>query len=92
VEEAPGVRARVVEVNGARWALVEYAPSAGRDEWCHVGHRGYVLEGGIHYEFEDEREPLLAIAGHGFELPAGVGHMGRNHHPGRTTLFVIDEA
>jgi mannose-6-phosphate isomerase-like protein (cupin superfamily) len=91
VEEGPGVRVRALPIAGQRWALVEYEPSAGRDVWCREGHRAYVVEGAIHYEFEDGREPLAAVAGQGFYLPAGTGHKGRNHHFERTRLFVVDD-
>jgi quercetin dioxygenase-like cupin family protein len=90
VEEAPGVRAKPMEVAGSRWAIVEYAPSAGRSEWCHEGHYGFVLEGVIHYELEGGAEPLSIAAGQAFFLPSGQGHRGRNHHPDTTRLFVID--
>jgi hypothetical protein len=91
VQEAPGVRTCALEVAGQRWALVEYDPGAGRDEWCRAGHHAFVIHGGIHYEFEDGRTPLSAVAGQGFHLPAGIGHKGRNHHFERTRLFVIDD-
>lgn len=91
VEEGPGVRVRALTVAGARWALVEYEPGAGRDEWCRDGHRAYVVDGAIQYEFEDGRDPLAAVAGQGFYLPGGLGHKGRNHHFERTRLFIIDD-
>lgn len=52
-EEAPGVRARSEHVLGQRWAIVEYAEGTARREWCIDGHRGFVLEGEIEYEFDD---------------------------------------
>ncbi len=91
VEEAPGVRAKAVEVGGARWALVEYDPGSGRPEWCRDGHRGFVLSGAIRYEFDDGQEPLALTEGHGFLLPAGPGHRGYNHQPETTRLFIIDD-
>jgi len=50
--EADGVRALVRDVDGKRWAVVDYAPGSGRPEWCSVGHLGFVLSGEIEYEFE----------------------------------------
>ena len=91
VDEAPGVRAKVVTVAGTRWALVEYEPGCGRPEWCVEGHRGYVVSGAIHYEFDDGQEPLALTAGHGFFLPAGQAHRGYNHQPKVTRLFVVDD-
>jgi quercetin dioxygenase-like cupin family protein len=91
VEEAPGVRAKPVEVAGARWALVEYAPGAGRPEWCHEGHRGHVVSGAIRYEFDDGQPALTASAGQGFLLPGGQGHRGKNDGNEAALLVVIDD-
>jgi EutQ-like cupin domain len=94
-DDAPGIRAREMEVSGARWATVEYTPGASRAEWCEEGHRGYVLAGEIEYEFDDGREPLRAGEGDAFLLPhapLGAGaHRGRNLAPGPTRLFLIDD-
>jgi hypothetical protein len=94
-DDAPGIRAREVDVGGARWAIVEYGAGAGREEWCEEGHRGYVLNGEIQYEFDDGREPLRASEGDAFRLPPaelGSGaHRGRNPATGPTRLFLIDD-
>lgn len=91
-EEAPGVRARVMKVEGARWAMVEYAEGAGRPEWCPDGHRGIVLRGRIRYEFDDGRDPIEAAEGQALVLPAGISHRGANLGTGSTLLFLIDDA
>ena len=94
-EDAPGIRAREVDVGGARWAVVEYGAGVAREEWCEEGHRGYVLEGEIEYEFDDRRPPLHASEGEAFLLPPatlGAGaHRGRNLAAGPTRLFLIDD-
>ena len=94
-EEAPNIRAREVEVDGARWATVEYGASARREDWCEDGHRGFVVSGGIEYEFDDGRPPLRAAEGEAFLLPpASIGngaHRGRNVAQEATTLFLIDD-
>ena len=91
-DEAPGVSARVAEVEGARWALVEYAPGAARPEWCADGHRGYVVAGAVEYEFDDGREPLRVLAGQAFRLPGGPPeHRGRNAGAEPARLFLIDD-
>ena len=95
-EDAPGIRAREVEVRGARWAIVEYGAVAAREEWCEEGHRGYVVSGEIEYEFDDGSEPLRASEGEAFFLPPappnGGAHRGRNPSEGATVLFLIDDA
>jgi quercetin dioxygenase-like cupin family protein len=91
VEEAPGVRARHVELDGVRWAIVEYAPSGGRPEWCETAHVGYVLGGEIRYDFVDGRAPLVARKGDGFTLPPGAAHRGSNEGSEPALLLVVDE-
>ena len=95
IDDAPGIRAREVEVEGARWATVEYGEEVGREEWCEEGHRGYVVAGEIEYEFDDGREPLRASEGEAFLLPSaplgGGAHRGRNLASGPTQLFLIDD-
>ena len=94
-DDAPGIRAREAEVEGARWAIVQYGEGARREEWCEEGHRGYVVEGEIAYEFDDVREPLRATEGEAFLLPpatlGGGAHRGRNVAQGPTRLFLIDD-
>ena len=91
-DDVPGIRDRAQTVDGARWALVEYAERASREEWCEDGHRGFVLDGEMEYEFSDGRDPLRARKGDAFVLPAGVAHRGRNLAAGPTTMFLIDDA
>ena len=89
--EADGVRALVCNVDAVRWAIVEYAPGAGRPEFCDVGHKGFVISGVIEYEFSSGRT-LVALAGQGFVLPADDPHRGRNSGAETARLLVIDEA
>lgn len=89
-QEADGVRALVREVDGARWAIVEYAPGAGRPEFCEVGHEGFVISGEIEYEFSSGGR-IVASAGQGFVLPTGDPHRGCNRRTATARLLVIDE-
>jgi quercetin dioxygenase-like cupin family protein len=86
----PGVRDREAEVAGTRWALVEYSPGSGREDWCDTPHAGYVLSGAITYSFEDGRDPLVIGSGEAFALPAAPRHRGRNEGAETTRLFLID--
>jgi len=94
-DDAPGIRTREAEVEGARWAIVRYGEGVRREEWCEEGHRGYVVEGEIEYEFDDGREPLRASEGEAFVVPPATlgsgAHRGRNLAPGPTRLFLIDD-
>jgi hypothetical protein len=85
-----GVADQEVMVGDTRWALVEYAPGAGREGWCDTPHSGYVVAGTLVYEFEDGREPLRIGTGEGFALPSAPGHRGRNEGTEPARLFIID--
>jgi hypothetical protein len=89
--EAPGIASHAVDVNGVRWAVVEYQPGVLREEWCEEGHSGYALDGEVTYEFSDRRDPLRVRAGEGFSLPDGSAHRGRAGDRG-ARLFMIDRA
>jgi quercetin dioxygenase-like cupin family protein len=79
-----------VDVGGTRWALVTYAPGAGRADWCETPHSGYLLDGTLTYEFEDGRAPLALHAGDAFALPEHPRHRGRNGGDEPARLFIID--
>jgi quercetin dioxygenase-like cupin family protein len=81
---------REVEVDGTRWALVEYSPGSGRDDWCDVPHSGYVVSGVITYSFDDGGGPLVVGAGEAFVLPPAPRHRGRNEGDEPARLFLID--
>jgi quercetin dioxygenase-like cupin family protein len=86
----PGVLDWEADVNGTRWALVEYSPGSGRRDWCDTPHAGYVVSGTIAYSFEDGREPLAVGPGEAFALPASPRHRGSNDGPEPVRLFLID--
>ncbi len=85
-----GVHDREADVDGTRWAHVEYSPGAGRADWCETPHSGVVLSGTLIYSFEDGREPLVLGPGDGFALPEQPRHRGRNDSTEPTRLFIID--
>jgi len=90
-DDQPDIHSRAVQALGQRWAIVVYEARAAREEWCTDGHRGYVLEGRIEYEFDDGSERLSVEQGQGFFLAAGTGHRGRNPGAEATRLFLIDD-
>jgi len=90
VSHDPGVTDREVEIDDTRWALVEYSPGSGREEWCDTPHSGYVVSGAITYSFEDDRDDLVFAAGDGFTLPVTPRHRGRNEGDEPARLFIID--
>jgi quercetin dioxygenase-like cupin family protein len=90
VSHDAGVLDSEADVAGTRWAHVEYAPGAGRADWCETPHSGVVLSGTLTYSFEDGREPLKLEAGDGFALPEAPRHRGRNDGAEPVRLFLID--
>jgi quercetin dioxygenase-like cupin family protein len=90
VSHDAGVLDSEAEVGGTRWALVEYAPGAGRAEWCETPHSGYVVGGELTYAFEDGRPPLVLRAGEAFALPEAPRHRGRNDGAEPVRLFIVD--
>jgi hypothetical protein len=87
--EAPGIASRALDVNGVRWALVDYDPGVLREEWCLEGHSGLGLDGEVTYEFQDGGEPLALKQGDAFTLADGEAHRGQAG-PGGARLFLID--
>ena len=75
IEDVPGIRAREMHVEGHRWAIVEYAPGAKRQEWCFDGHAGFVI----------------SPNGDAFALSTGRAHRGTNLAEQATRVFVIDD-
>jgi quercetin dioxygenase-like cupin family protein len=91
VPDVPGIRARQKIVSGRRWAVVEYAPGARRQEWCEDGHAGFVLEGEIEFEFAGGEPAMTFRAGDGFALATGTGHRGRCPGDSGVRMFLIDD-
>jgi quercetin dioxygenase-like cupin family protein len=90
-QDVPGIRARETHIEGRRWAIVEYASGARREEWCVDGHAGFVVNGSVEYEFEDGCQPLTVSTGDAFALATGRAHRGTNRAEGTTQLFIIDD-
>jgi quercetin dioxygenase-like cupin family protein len=90
VSHDQGVLDHEADVDGIRWALVEYSPGAGRTDWCDTPHSGYVFSGTLTYSFDDARDPLVVGSGEAFVLPAAPRHRGRNAGAEPVRLFLID--
>ena len=90
MEHDPNVRDIEQVIDGVRWALVEYAPKAGRADWCDSPHSGYMLSGELEYEFKDGSPGLRVATGQAFLLPTAPAHRGRNQGSEPARLFIID--
>jgi quercetin dioxygenase-like cupin family protein len=69
-----GVRHKYIEQNNVRMRLVEYSKEMPL-HWCEKGHYGYVIEGQMEIEYENER--IIYKAGDGIFIPDGSDHRHR---------------
>ena len=93
-EQLPGIKLRTVPApDGTTWNLVKYAPGAVRDDvWCLKGHRGFVFEGQMSYEFQDDDSMFTVGAGNGFIVRPGRYHRGHNVSDAEASFMMIDDA
>jgi hypothetical protein len=92
-EQLDGIRLKTVRAaDGTTWNRVSYAASAVRhDVWCEKGHRGFVLDGTMSYEYQDG-ETFSISAGNGFIVSAGRAHRGHNRSDALAEFLMIDDA
>lgn len=64
------VREKRIEQGGRRVRLLELSDGYDHPGWCENPHVGFVLEGRLELEFDDERWSVAA--GNGFEVGAGA--------------------
>ena len=66
-----GVRQKVFKFGGRQLRLVEYSKIM-KEHWCERRHVGYVLDGKMRINFENET--VAYAAGDGVVIPAGSEH------------------
>lgn len=89
--KAKGQRFKVHAENGKQIRLLELTPEFVEVMWCLKGHFGYVLDGVLELEFEDD--VTLFRPGDGLFIPPGEAHK----HKARAltplvSLILIEEA
>jgi hypothetical protein len=91
-EQVPGITLKTVPAgDGTVWNRVSYAAGAVRDDvWCEKGHRGFVLDGTMSYEYQDDGETFSIEAGNGFIVSSGRAHRGHNLSHAQATFLMID--
>ena len=92
-EQLPGIRLRSLAApDGTTWNIVNYEPGAVRDDvWCEKGHRGFIFEGTMSYEYHDG-DTFSVDAGNGFIVNPGRAHRGHNLSAAPTLFMMIDDA
>jgi quercetin dioxygenase-like cupin family protein len=90
-EGRSGVRHKVYCEGSRRLRLVEFSTSEGFADWCHDGHIGYVLTGGVEIDFNGQ--VLSFSAGDGLFIPSGADtrHRAVSITPG-TRLVMVEDA
>lgn len=79
---------KLLKSNGKRIRLLELPAGFDEQNWCTVGHQGYVLEGEFTIIFEDK--DWACGPGMAFSIPDGVRHRSRSASQAKTLVFVID--
>lgn len=69
---AAGVRFKAYERGGRKLRLAEFTREFSEPDWCAEGHIGYVLEGRMEIDFDDN--VIVFGPGDGLFIPAGRGH------------------
>jgi hypothetical protein len=86
----PGVRFKLYREGARQLRLVEFDTAEGYEDWCELGHIGFVLAGGL--EIEVDGTVLSFAAGDGLFLPDGpaTAHRAVSIEPGTRLVMVED--
>lgn len=79
----PGQRFKKHAQDGQQIRLVEFTPEFEETNWCSKGHAGFILDGVLELEFENET--LIYRANDGFIIPEGAA----DHHKARALTPVV---
>jgi quercetin dioxygenase-like cupin family protein len=69
-----GVRHKYMDQNNLRIRIVEYSKEMPL-HWCEKGHYGYLIEGQLEIEYENEK--IVYRSGDGIFIPDGFDHKHR---------------
>lgn len=81
--KATGQRFKKHAQHGQQIRLVELTPEFEEPNWCSKGHAGFILEGVLELEFENET--LIYREGDGFIIPDGAA----DHHKARALTPIV---
>jgi quercetin dioxygenase-like cupin family protein len=70
-----GVRFKVYKEGTQQLRLLEFGRDLNHPDWCVTGHIGFVIEGEMEIEFDDE--VITYQTGDGIVIPAGEKHRHR---------------
>lgn len=88
----PGVRQKVYCEGERTLRIVEFESSDGFEQWCDVGHIGYVLKGSLRIGFDGEE--VAFRSGDGLFIPSGAEarHRAVWIEPGTMLLMIEGES
>lgn len=85
-----GIRHKYIDQNNLRLRLVEYSKEMPL-HWCQKGHYGYLLEGQMEIEYENEK--IIYNPGDGIFIPAGLEHKHQGQPlTNKVLIFFIEKA
>jgi quercetin dioxygenase-like cupin family protein len=85
-----GVRHKYVDQDNLRLRLVEYSKEM-PPHWCEKGHYGYVIEGQMEIEYENEI--IIYMPGDGIFIPDGPDHRHRGKVlTEKVLIFFVEKA
>jgi len=85
-----GVRHKYIDQNNLRIRLVEYSKEMPL-HWCEKAHYGYLIEGQIEIEYENEK--VIYNPGDGIFIPDGPDHRHRGKVlTEKVLIFFIEKA
>jgi quercetin dioxygenase-like cupin family protein len=83
-----GVRHKYIDQDNLRISLAEYSREM-PPHWCEKGHYGYLIEGLMEIEFENET--MVYRSGDGIFIPEGSEHKHRGRALSETVLVFFLE-
>ncbi len=68
-------RLKLWRSRGTRIRIIEMSPQWREDDWCSLGHNGYVLKGALILNFRTGyKKRVQILEGEGFSIPEGIPH------------------
>ena len=87
----PDVRQKIYCEGSRQIRLVEFDTSDGAEQWCEVGHIGYVLQGALSISFDGD--VVSFEAGDGLFIPSGADSRHRSVSiAAGTRLLMVEDA
>jgi hypothetical protein len=81
-------RVKIFKSNGKRIRMLELPAGFSEENWCTIGHQGYVIKGCFTIHFDDKS--FDCKPGMAFSIPDGIRHRSQGADDSQTVVFVVD--